>query len=139
MVQGVRKDDPTRMSVVLFNPNLQEFVWGTESGWSGFPLPIPYSGTITALGVFDDVNNHRVLPDKSFTLSVTSLDFSSDGQVLVSNDISDGGGVILWRYSDGKFIKSISEYEASCLDFSPDGQTLAVGSNNGIIRLWRAK
>jgi WD40 repeat protein len=44
----------------------------------------------------------------------------------------------LWQASDGAPLKILQQQGADvrCLDFSPDGHTLATGSADGVVRLW---
>ena len=72
--------------------------------------------------------------DKGF---VRELALSPDGEVLVTR-AADDKTVNVWRVADGTLLRSITEGTTwvSELDFSPDGEWLAIGSN-GQVKLWR--
>ncbi len=66
---------------------------------------------------------------------VTGLDISNDSTLLAS--CADDFTVRVWRMSDGELIQTIDEGMAAIRDvvFSPDGQALAWGEANGIVRV----
>jgi len=77
-------------------------------------------------------------PD-GFILNVESLSFSADGTVIAGAD-GTTQKVRYWRleperWSDGTDLHGPSE-GITALAFSPDGQTLAAGDENGEIQLW---
>jgi WD40 repeat protein len=67
---------------------------------------------------------------------VRSLDFTADGQTLIS--VSTDGSLRLWRVADGVLLKTLTANgaEITSLDLSPAGQWLATGSGDGMVRLW---
>eukprot|EP00929_Paragymnodinium_shiwhaense_P070817 TRINITY_DN35948_c0_g1_i1.p1 TRINITY_DN35948_c0_g1~~TRINITY_DN35948_c0_g1_i1.p1 ORF type:complete len:361 (-),score=45.91 TRINITY_DN35948_c0_g1_i1:117-1130(-) len=67
---------------------------------------------------------------------VTSVDWSKDGQFLVT-----GGGddrVILWNYATGKILRNFEGHRAkvNSVCFSPCGQFIASGSSDKSVRVW---
>lgn len=67
---------------------------------------------------------------------VSGIAFSPDGRLLASSWASM---VHLWQVSDGTVLRSLGGHTGwvNCVDFSPDGQTLASGSDDYSVRLWR--
>jgi len=64
--------------------------------------------------------------------SINSVTFSKDGQIFIS--VSDNT-LQLWK-QDGTLIKSLINQKTkkiTTVDFSPDGQTFAIGSSEGLI------
>ena len=68
---------------------------------------------------------------------VESVSFSPDGKTMVSVDASlhRGATVSLWDVNTGVNLRILTESPVS-VAFSPDGETLASGSEDGTIRLW---
>ncbi len=70
---------------------------------------------------------------KVMALAISPL----NGKTLAASDMS---GVKLWNLATGKELFTLVGHEASVLSlaFSPDGMTLASGSSDTTVRLWRA-
>lgn len=72
-----------------------------------------------------------------------SLDFSSDGQTLLAMPFYHSGptiqNVMVWNIQMQQMIGEISVPTVRSLDISEDSRTFATGSEDGIIRIWRAK
>jgi WD40 repeat protein len=68
-------------------------------------------------------------------ISVKSVNFSSDGQTLVSG--GSDGNIKLWK-RNGALLNTIptNQITIRSVNFSPDGQTLVSGGNDGTIKLW---
>ncbi len=64
-----------------------------------------------------------------------ALGFSPDGSLLVA---AGQNSLTIWRRTAGRYIpRARTEGETfRCVAFSPDGQTLALGCDDGSIRLW---
>jgi WD40 repeat protein len=76
--------------------------------------------------------------------SINSIDFNSDGSILaVSGDGNwvDGSYLQLWDVSTKKVIHFLAGHNdpINSVAFSPDGQTLASGSQDGSVKLWDVK
>jgi WD40 repeat protein len=71
--------------------------------------------------------------------SVTSVTFSSDGEMLASADAN--GIVKVWRVRDGALLYTLEAHTKAVTDvtFSPDGQHLVTGGKDGFVKLWLAK
>jgi len=69
---------------------------------------------------------------------VKALAWKPDDQSLIT--AGDDGKIEIWEPRSGTRTKGIEGYPApiTCLAFSSDGNVLAAGSDNGIIRLWDA-
>lgn len=68
---------------------------------------------------------------------VTAIAWSSQGFLAVA---SAAGEVILWDGSenaDFQVLQEVTDTSIDCLDFSYDGQFLAVGGQNGEVKVWR--
>ncbi|NES04174.1 MAG: hypothetical protein F6K22_15835 [Okeania sp. SIO2F4] len=81
------------------------------------------------------LTNGELLHTLIHTGQVNSIDFSPDGQILVSG--STDGILRVWHF-DGTLLKSLDTHQANVLSvkFSPDGQMLASAGSDGKIILW---
>lgn len=75
---------------------------------------------------------------------IRGLAYSPDGKTLVSICDGDSDAVHLWEATTGKYIQLLYSVEGEMdsvesIAFSPDGQTLAIGSGTGGIALWDMK
>lgn len=115
-------------------------------GDAKFPLGVPavaYSpdGLLIASGgydktirVWDAATGKDLWKAAAHTQQVSSLSFSSDSQVLASA-CPNQPGVRLWEARTGKQRGTIGNTIGTCARFSPNGQTLAIASNQGY-SLW---
>jgi WD40 repeat protein len=72
---------------------------------------------------------------KEHKAPITEIEFSPDGQMLVSIDVQSQAR--LWRVSTGEEVWKLEDVRAPAA-FSPDGKVLALVSSNGIT-LWRVE
>ena len=109
------------VSQVVYTPNGEEFVVGTS------------------LGIFFyDTKTFKLTKHIKSDSWVVNLALSPDGQTLAS---AQRRTIHLWRVRDGILLKTLKgpAEEVQSVAFSPDGNLLASGSSNNIIRLWRVK
>jgi WD40 repeat protein/serine/threonine protein kinase len=117
-------------------------IWG-----SGIPTRVDWSsdGKLLAVGstvgvwIYDVSTMDLVsfIETKNYVLSVA---FSPDNAFLATTEDSYRGSLHVWRLSDMELVSSIEmEYgEVGIdIDFSPDGQILAVGVETGMVYLWK--
>src|SRR5207249_882210 len=99
------------------------------------------TGTIDRNVILWDLSNGAMLtpPLKSDDPWVGNMDISSDGSILAAAS-DDSPIAILWNTSDRKHPKLLGKIHNprrfSSLAISPDGKTLATGTNNGNLELW---
>lgn len=69
---------------------------------------------------------------------IDALKYSPNGQVLAS---SGKHAINLWDVNTGVLKKTLQGHKnlIRCLEYSPDGKTIASGSTDGTIKLWDAK
>ncbi|MHC4496198.1 MAG: WD40 domain-containing protein, partial [Planctomycetota bacterium] len=99
------------------------------------------AGTINGKVLVWDVKSDSDEPATAFDAhagSVNALAWHSQSQNLITT--GDDGKIQIWEPRSGKLTRSIEGYPAPiiCLALSPEGNVLAAGSENGIIRLWDA-
>jgi len=86
-------------------------------------------------------------PWKAHNEAITALEFSPDSRILASASLDQT--VKLWELSSGQLLWVLPTGRVSTLKFSPDGQTLALGSrvihwadnvrSTGGVQLWQVK
>jgi WD40 repeat protein len=132
-------------------------VWDTATGAPVVSVPAPPSGRVQCLAFHPDgrrlaaVAARRLeLWDLSAAKAVLSvptpgrwigaLEFTPDGQGLLGFTFdSNENEVKCWDVATGKERRAWkwSGPRPSCLAASPDGELLAVGSDAGVVRVWR--
>lgn len=78
-----------------------------------------------------DWQNYNTIPAKN----VKDLTFAPDGKTLISGGLKD---LQIWSVEDGKLIASIAENTGwvNCVDVSADGNFIAAGDDDGVMRVW---
>jgi len=91
-------------------------------------------GTLIAWDVAKDKARSTIHTKQA---SLTSMAISPDAQQLA---VAIGAGIEVWDLGSAKLLAILREpdYVVYTLSFSPDGQTLAFGNNDGSVRLWKA-
>ncbi|UCC99249.1 MAG: hypothetical protein JSW66_05045, partial [Phycisphaerales bacterium] len=81
-------------------------------------------------------SNEPLTTLSAHTGRLNALAWMPQDQSLIT--AGDDGKIGIWEPRSGTRIRNIEGYPApiTCLSFSPEGNVLAAGSENGIIRLW---
>jgi WD40 repeat protein len=111
----------TEVTVVYFRP-------------PGAPGPEPRPYTFGELRLFELVTEKELL--RAEVELGSAVGFSRDGKRLAWGRL---GGVSLWDRDTGKMSWALGSrrgLHVSCLEFSPDGRTLATGGAGGAVLLW---
>jgi WD40 repeat protein len=109
-----------RVDAVAFSPDGKSL---TSVSWDGTAKVWDLNGTLLKTIQTCNIN--------------FSFDFSPDGAIMAIGCL-DHNTVTLWR-RDGQFLSRLKSHTAAVLSvrFSPDGQTIASGSNDRTVKLWR--
>jgi RNA polymerase sigma factor (sigma-70 family) len=115
-----------KVSQIVFSPDSNYLASGAADG------------NVILWDISDTMEVNKILtlshPDQ-----VTGLDISPDGTILSTTSLG-GEGVFLWSIPNGTLLNKIANdyfFTASSLSFSPDGNTLAIGSTTGSVKLWK--
>ncbi len=81
-----------------------------------------------------DWQNYNTIPTKN----VHDLAFTPDGETFISVGLN---GIEIWSVENGKLIASIEGQSGwvYCVDVSADGNFIAAGGNDDVIRVWNIK
>lgn len=121
-LQEIRFIDTDTWSNAVFSPDSQ--------------LLAIFSGHDDKFQLWSISNGRLLYTFEKHTDSVTSVDFSPDGQLLASG--SRDHTIHIWQVSNGTHIRSLNGHTDDVISvrFSPDGKTLATGSWDNTIRIW---
>jgi WD40 repeat protein len=64
--------------------------------------------------------------------------FAPDGSILATFEATGSDPIILWDAATGKQLRKLDAQHVTAFGFSPDGKTLVVGNNRGVISLWHS-
>ncbi len=78
-----------------------------------------------------DWQNYNTIPTKN----VYDLAFAPDGKTIITGGIDE---IEIWSVENGKLIASIDGHSdwVKCVDISADGNFIAAGGNDGVMRVW---
>jgi WD40 repeat protein len=104
------------------------------------------AGSGNTITLWDVASGRTLHAFAVFIFGVNSVAFSPDGRMLASVFIGSGIGgdvftVKLWDVASGGELRTLGTLAGHkktirCIAFSPDGQTLASGSDDNTIKLW---
>jgi WD40 repeat protein len=72
---------------------------------------------------------------ENLTDYITSLTWNTSGEKLAAT--SAAGEVIIWKNGEITHLQTTTDKSLDCLDFSADGQYLAVGGQDGNVKIWQ--
>jgi WD40 repeat protein len=87
--------------------------------------------------VWDTQNYQAVLTYQLHTAPIEVVSWSSDGQLVASS--SSGGAVRVWNAASGQDVHGYyldAKKSMRALEFAPNSGEIAVGGDDGIVRLW---
>jgi RNA polymerase sigma factor (sigma-70 family) len=89
----------------------------------------------TSAGIWQTDSGKLILQLPAQKERINTLVFARDGKTLITCGSGETG---VWDIASGKMVKRLGgpETRGGCAVFSPDGSILAVGGDDGIVRLW---
>lgn len=89
--------------------------------------------------LWDIASGQEITTIRGESPSIQSAAFSPDGKTLATGFFASGNPdktVTLWDIASGRRVRYINALSVTCINISPDGKTLAVGSNGASVRLY---
>ena len=116
----------------------QQLFWAMFSPDGLSVVTAPDSNAQSTVDVWAVPYGPKTLSLRGATGTVTRLAFLPQGNLLASAEW-DGSGVHVWNFRSGELVWSKKHSgHAVCVEFSPDGKTLATGGWDNVVRLWNA-
>ncbi len=118
---------PSGLAAWIKNGQLEIWNYQTAQRQTVFPLPLPSQGNLSI--------NTQTSEATSFLLAL-----SPDGTLLAGSR-SPSQDIFLWDIKTRTLLRTLKGHRSQvlCLAFAPDGKSLASGSSDGSVKLWRIK
>ncbi len=109
-----------RIEALQFSPDSQNLILAIADNDKDIRLCYP-----------PDWQNYNTIPTKN----VYDLAFTPDGKTIITGGQNE---IEIWSVENGKLIASIDGHSdwVKCVDVSADGNFIAAGGNDGVIRVW---
>jgi len=127
-----------KMGTTLARSTQSHFATVTSLAWSAHGQQQVVSGALDMRAIVWNTTNYRT--QEIFTRHTAPIDavsWAADGQTVASS--SQGGAIRVWMAANGREVHNAyldAQTSMRALAFTPVGGQLAVGGDDGMVRLW---